>query len=582
MQVSIKNTVLLLSLTFGLMPATVYSAGAQRYTAPWRPDAVPGRGVDNVQMETSLFDVLPDVSMTTTKPRVVVPMAVKKNAAVPASVDTTKYSPYTYIRFLRDDAEVPELTDEEFYDIAGRVIFPVNKYYLPKRDSLIMQLQNEVLPLINRDSLELASLMIRGAASPEGPTRFNKFLGEHRAATLLQFLRDNIDKPINEADFDMHIDIEDYRTLCIMMHRASDKDYPVVQTLCDRYLPKNNIAALKHQLQTTRQGTLWRRLLRQYFPRLRAARVILFFRAPRTYGQRMEDVLPSQPVEEPVVEPVEEPIAEPDTLQSFTGQTGTDQVGIGLPDTVPTVLMPQRVPRRELLSVKSNLLFDFAYMPGYDRWCPIPNVAIEYYPLHGHFTVGASFDCPWWQHYWDHKFFQIRNYQVEGRYYFRSGDIRKNPPGQGAAFRGLYLQAYAHMGLFGICFDANHGWEGEGAGAGLGVGYVLPLGKRGHWRLEFGLQAGYFRCKYDPYQFENPVDPNYIDHLYYYKWTLSPDLFKRRQYRFSWFGPTRVGITLTYDLLYRRQAKRGISFKAHEMMLMPVEGENVINVEPAK
>ena len=41
-------------------------------------------------------------------------------------------------------------------------------------------------------------------------------------------------------------------------------------------------------------------------------------------------------------------------------------------------------------------------------------------------------------------------------------------------------------------------------------------------------------------------------------------LFKTRQYRFSWFGPTRVGITLSYDLLYRRLAKRGVSFRKSE------------------
>ena len=82
--------------------------------------------------------------------------------------------------------------------------------------------------------------------------------------------------------------------------------------------------------------------------------------------------------------------------------------------------------------------------------------------------------------------------------------------------------------------------------------------------MEFGLQAGYFRCKYDPYQYENPVNPDYRDGLYYYKWTQSPELFKERQYRWDWLGPTRIGITLTYDLLYRRIQKRGVSFKSIE------------------
>lgn len=233
------------------------------------------------------------------------------------------------------------------------------------------------------------------------------------------------------------------------------------------------------------------------------------------------------------------------------------------PDSLSDVKQP--VPRREFLSVKTNLLFYGVYMPsGYDRWCPIPNVAVEYYPKKGHFTFGGSFDFPWWQDYAAHKYFQIRNYQLEARYYLRRGDLASNPPGEGPAFRGLYFQGYAHGGLFGICFDANRGWVGEGFGAGVGVGYVMGLSRKGHWRLEFGLQVGFFHCKYDPYQYENPVDPNYRDGLYYYKWTQSPSLFKKRQYRYTWLGPTRVGVTLTYDLLYRRISKKGVSFKNSE------------------
>ena len=228
-------------------------------------------------------------------------------------------------------------------------------------------------------------------------------------------------------------------------------------------------------------------------------------------------------------------------------------------------LAQDTLPRREFLSVKTNLLFDVAYMPGYNRWCPIPNIAVEYYPKSGHFTFGASFDFPWWQDYDAHKYFQIRNYQLETRYYLRRGDLESNPPGEGAAFRGLYLQGYGNLGLFGICFDADRGWVGEGFGAGLGVGYVTQLSKKGHWRLEFGLQAGFFRCKYDPYQYENPVDPTYRDHLYYYKWSQDPELFKKRQYRYTWLGPTRIGVTLTYDLLYRRISKKGVSFKNKEL-----------------
>lgn len=211
--------------------------------------------------------------------------------------------------------------------------------------------------------------------------------------------------------------------------------------------------------------------------------------------------------------------------------------------------------RRESMSIKTNVLLDLAYMPGYNRFCPIPNVAVEYYPLHGHFTYGASFDGPWWKHDKEHKYFQLRNYQVHTRYYLRSGDINEQKPGKGAAFKGFFISAYAHAFLYNICFDADRGWEGEGWGTGLGIGYVMPLDRKQHWRLEFGLQAGYLHTLYDPYQWRCPVNPSHDPEQYYYKWYGDAKDFKKRQHRYSWIGPTRVDITLSYDIFYRSSQK---------------------------
>ena len=450
----------------------------------------------------------------------------------------------TYIRFV-DEGEEINLSDEEFFDQAGRVVFPVNDYRLPQNAPLLKQLEKEVLPAINREGYALSRIYIRGAASPEGPLARNKVLGEQRAKALTDFVVSRLSVPVSEGGFSLDVDFEDYRSLCLFLSRAQDSNYGYVKSLCDKYLPSNNVAQLKSELQKAEGGKLWKHLLTNYFPDLRAARIMLVFNKRQPVEEVPEPVVEEPVIEEPVV--VEQPVVEE-------------------PVTAAVVIEePEVLPRREFLSVKTNLLFDVAYMPGYNRWCPIPNVAVEYYPKKGHLTYGASFDFPWWQDYDAHKYFQIRNYQLETRYYLRPGDLSSNPPGEGAAFRGLYLQAYAHVALFGICFDADRGWVGEGAGAGVGVGYVMPISKNGHWRLEFGLQAGFFRCKYDPYQYENPVDPTYRDHLYYYKWSLDPSLFKKRQYRYNWLGPTRVGITLTYDLLYRRINKKGVSFKNYEM-----------------
>lgn len=478
-------------------------------------------------------------------------------SAVAATVfvlsDYTFYDKYQYIRFV-DSKDSINLSDEDFYDNCAKVVFPVNKFGLPKNDATLKELEEVVLPRINEDSMELVAIVIRGAASPEGPFLNNKRLAQNRAKALTNFITARLkfngltDSLGNRGD-DVKVlmqdyDIEDYRSLCIAMKKAGDKDYDYVKGLTDKYLANNDMRRLKLALIKAQNGQLWFRLYRTYYPQLRSARIMLFF---RKHKEPEPEILP-----EPEVVIPEEP-QETDTIVTidtiFVEESGRDK----------------RIARKKLLAVKTNLLMDFAYMPGYDRWCPIPNIALEYYPLKGHFTFGASFDMPWWQDYDAHKYFQFRNYQIEGRYYFKGANAAydANEYNQ-KAYTGFYLQGYAHTAIFGICFDGNRGWVGEGVGAGIGAGYVVPLCRSGHWKLELGLQLGFFRCQYDPYRYENPVNPSYHDDLYYYKWTGKNSLFKKRQYRWNWIGPTRVGITVSYDLLYRRVNKKGISLKAYE------------------
>lgn len=450
-------------------------------------------------------------------------------------LDSSFYARYPYVVIIDDDEDA-SIDEKFFFENAASVVFKVSKYNLPKDDATLLELSETVLPQISRDSLRVVCVKMRGAASPEGPFSFNRFLSEHRQRALYDYVADKLQLPEGDSLL-LETETEDYDYLCRRMEQAGDPDYELVKRLFDKYMPLNQYSQLKGELRAIDNGQLWRRLLVTYFPSLRAARMVIICQRPQAS------------VKDPSVEVVTPSVTD------FTG-VGSSVVADSLPIAEGTWL--ELVPRRELLSVKTNLLFYGVYMPGYDRYCPIPNVAVEYYPLHGHFTYGASFDCPWWQHYWKHKYFQIRNYQLETRYYLKHGDIETHPEGLGAAFKGLYFQAYAHAALFGICFDANRGWVGEGGGAGVGLGYVMPISRKGHWRLEFQVQAGAFFCKYDPYQFENPINPNYIDHQYYYKWTQRPELFKKRQYHFSWVGPTRVGITLSYDLLYRKARKGAV------------------------
>lgn len=472
---------------------------------------------------------------------------------------------FPYVFLLSDSTVVPEpISDEDFYTHASGVVFPVNQFFIPENNPWLRELKTEVEPWAREQGLELKYIELRGAASPEGPVGWNTTLATNRSASLRDKLRSIFDVDYDLISPTVPLHPEDYSSLLYQMRKKNDPDLELVEGVVKKN--HNDRARLKKELQSLGGGKLWKRLLREYFPNIRAAKVLLYF--------KHKDISLEINIDSNI-----EPIHISDSL-FFTSKELEDLPTIKFTPpitslkTQPTL---ERIPRRELLSVKTNLLLDFAYMPfGYNDFCPIPNVAIEYYPLHGHFTYGAMFDCPWWAgNITNHKYFQGRNYQVETRYYFRSGDAAIRGIGNGAAFKGTYLSAYANaVSIFGIGWNDDkvpdaagnlegHGWQGEGVGAGLGIGYVMPISKNEHWRLEFSAQIGIFWTKYDPYIFGCPVEGD-KDDLYYYDYVGDVDLFKKREHMMTWVGPTRIGVTLSYDLLYRHNKKHRISFNAYE------------------
>ena len=376
----------------------------------------------------------------------------------------------------------------------------------------------------------------RASASPEGSLHINTQLANARKASMNALLSSY---GINTNLIRYNVAPMDFPLMRALMKLRKDDYLPVVDSLMTQYAA--DVMLLKEAMIRQDRGKLWQHLYHNYFPSLRSVRIMAIKRAEKEEDkreeiERKEDKREENERKENEIEKIEiEKIEKTEKIEKE--ETEGDE-------------------RRELMSVKTNLLFDLAYMPGYNRFCPIPNVAIEYYPLHGHFTYGASFDTPWWKHYSKHKYFQLRNYQVHTRYYLRRGDIEERKPGKGAAFKGFFFSAYAHAYLYNICFSEKRGWEGEGWGAGIGAGYVMPIDRKEHWRLEFGLQLGYLNTLYDPYQWRCPVDPGTDIDRYYYKWYGNAKDFKKRQHSYSWIGPTRVEITLSYDLIYRHKERK--------------------------
>lgn len=451
---------------------------------------------------------------------------------------------HPYIYLVDENSTIEAVSDSLFYDRSRGVIFVVNKWDLRKNDPWLNELRDEVVPWANEHNYQLLFIEMRGAASPEGPTDNNRKLAFNRVRVIDEQL-DKLFASLNKEGVRRNTEriTEDYTGLVFLMREANDPDTHIVEEIVDDF--HDNITLLKKMLQNVNGGKLWRRLLHTYYPRLRATRILLYF------GDYHELFKPIQPALQTEPLPQQAFIAAPPRPGELT------------------LRQTERHPRQHMLALRTNLLYDGFYMPRYG-WAPTPDVHLEYYPRHGHYTYNAGITISDWEHWKTYEFWQIQNLNLEVRRYLTN--VRHAPLDAGndrSIIADYYMGPYVGLNLdvnrYGIGLDDNTGWEGEGFGGGINFGYVLPLSKSYRWRLEFSVGLGLYVSQYDPYVYRNPLTGE-DDGLYYYDWTLSADLFRKRNYRLTWFGPTNFGIHLTYDILYRNRNKRTPSFRRWENM----------------
>ena len=86
--------------------------------------------------------------------------SIAATKALVVTPDTIILGNYPYVRFTEKGADI-QLSDNEFYNISRKVVFPINKHTLPGNSPILKELENEVIPQINKDSLTIRRLMIR-------------------------------------------------------------------------------------------------------------------------------------------------------------------------------------------------------------------------------------------------------------------------------------------------------------------------------------------------------------------------------------------------------------------------------------
>ena len=380
-------------------------------------------------------------------------------------------------------------------DATVRPTYKYNKASLERLDSLF------------RDRVPVPgdTVVLVGKASMDGPEPFNATLTQRRAEALRSYFVRRY--PCFESVLTVRTDGEAWADLRAEVAADSLLAGETRRAVLD-IIDSDASADRKEERLNGIPG--WSRYARSLYPTYRNASVTSFYTAPFIPDTDFALDIPEEDWDIPAI------ALQPDFL------------------SVPAL---RRRALRPVLGVSTNLIYDITYVPGYGI-TSIPSLSLEYYPARSrHFTYGMDVEWPMWKHWDTQRFLQINNIGLWARRYFPAREDR---------FRGLYLQAGANAARFGLGWD-ERGWQGEGLGASLGLGHKWLFGKSRLY-LDCGVALGAFLAQYDPYVYGNDAT-----HRYYYDYSGDPALFRKRNQRFFWAGPTRIYISLGIDLFNRKR-----------------------------
>lgn len=298
---------------------------------------------------------------------------------------------------------------------------------------------------------------------------------------------------------------------------------------------------------TPQEGDVYHWLLLNHYRYLRCLQIQIYTRdkwVRQAMGLEGDDA--GQTGEAPLI-PATEPESPADSTAVATPEEMPDHVGneeetaghegetVGQNEWMAIPDEPKgRAKGTPIIGLSTNLIYDATYIPNYG-FTSVPSFSLEYYPAGGHWTYGADVEWSHWLHYPEHRFNQIHNITLHTRRYFKTGE---------EGFKGLYLLGSLNAAQYGLGWNQK-GWEGEGLGLSAGVGYKWNFGR---FFIDLGGSLGAFYSGYDPYVWGNDATG-----WYYYDYAGDPAKFVPRRLRWFWFGPTRLQVSIGFDLFSRKR-----------------------------
>ena len=392
------------------------------------------------------------------------------------------------------------------------VDFRVNSVVIDKNyrnNSTVLSRVDSLFTELNQDStITIESVEFSGSASPEGNAKTNSRLSRSRMNAVEKFVRGHISLPDEIITHnDRYIDwghLVELMEADGTLPRHDEVLKIVKSTYPDAKDYKGNVIDGRiPELKKLDDGAVWREMLKRYFVKMREGAVIM-----NTYID-----VPIEPEPQPEPQPVEEVPIEAISEQ-YSSAADDDMYGIedmGAFDSD----FSSAYQKNPLFSVKTNLL-------AYSTLIPNIGVEVRLAPRWSFEVTGLY--SPYNLFSRDRKT-RVLAMKPEVRYWWGES-LRKGH------FVGL------HMPLAGFNLQLNDDFRYQDPnhalwGLGINYGYAMLVGKRQNWSIDFTIGLGYMDVKYDIY--EGVHNGKYV-----------------RTEEKHYFGPTRVGVNLSYIINKKR------------------------------
>ncbi len=442
-----------------------------------------------------------------------------------------------FIITLPADSARMSLSDSELWEKSAVVRFPVGSAYIPYSDPGFRNVVKEVEKL--KDGYEVCCLLvIRGSASPEGGVKNNTRLAHQRAKALVKVLSKYI--PLPDSLVEERYINEDYAGLRRLMEEKPTAYSQQVLSILKKY--KDQDAQAKQALQRLNGGKTWRLLLRDYFPELRASRLVLFVSKKGSIPLGVPaDIAGGTKVPADLQSAGKQAVTNEQATMDTTLVSSVDTAdckSAAPPTGQDSLQVEARPSAHPSLNIKTNVLYDLALFVPQFGYAPTPNLAIEYLPKSGHITPVLELTWSPWRNDNRSKTWIIHNFLLEGRYYII-----------GDAFTGHYIAAYTNLGTYDLQFNSTKAYLadkwGKTYGFGLGWGYVKRFTSESRWKWEVNAALGFLHSDYDKYHdAESWAEPGNT----YFNWHENPADYHRYKNHLNYWGVTRLGFSISYDL----------------------------------